>query len=123
MNTLVRMDAKVKTPMSGKVHGAVYHAEDVNVAGPRVDAVAVVSSVVLEVDLSNGLSSTTLKLPPLDANKYTFLGYLDVGNATAGDKPVSGDPVTLPGSDVQFDVAVGKDAEATITFNLVYGGA
>jgi len=44
------------------------------------------------------------------------------GNGATTERPDDGDPVTIPLKENQFEVVGDQSTEATITFNLVYGG-
>lgn len=123
VNSTVRSSPRLMEPLKGKVHGAIYLAEDVNLGGP-LEGAKQQASVQLDIDITTAMVSTNaFKLPPLPENKYIFTGFLDTdGNGAMTERPDDGDPVTIPLKENQFDVVGNKTGEATITFNLVYGG-
>lgn len=122
-NSSVRSSAQLKEPLKGKIHGAIYLAEDVNLGGP-IEGAKQVAPVLLDADLTKeGPSVESIKLPPLPENKYIFTGFFDVdGNGATTERPDEGDPVTIPLNENKFDVVGNQSTDATITFNLVYGG-
>jgi hypothetical protein len=123
VNSSVRGSSRLTDPLKGRVHGAIYLAEDVNLGGP-IEGAQQKAPVLLDVDLTkDGPSAEKIELPPLPENKYIFTGFLDVdGNGTTTERPDDGDPVTIPLKENQFDVVGNQSTDATITFNLVYGG-
>lgn len=116
----VRNNAALVDPLIGTVYGELYLSEDVSLTGPR-DGSEVFGTVNVAVDLvAADPSEAVWKSEPLEPNRYTFLGMIDVdGNKAASDGPDSGDPVTLPITN-QFEILENQETSVTALFELVY---
>jgi len=117
----VRNNAALVDPLVGTVYGEIYLSEDVSLTGPR-DGSPIFGTVNLAVDLvAADPSEAVWTSEPLELNRYTFLGMLDVdGNKpTTNDGPDPGDPVTLPITN-QFEINENQETSVTALFELVY---
>jgi hypothetical protein len=117
----VRNNAALVDPLVGTVYGEIYLSEDVSLTGPR-DGSPIFGTVNITVDLvAADPSEAFWKSEPLELNRYTFLGMLDVdGNKPeTNDGPDPGDPVTLPITN-QFEITADQETSVTALFELVY---
>jgi hypothetical protein len=116
----VRSSMNLIDPLKGIVYGSLFLSEDVAVTGPR-DGSPSFANVEVAIDLDAAdPSEATWTSPPLELNRYVFLGFFDVdGNGAEINDPDPGDPVTLPFTN-QFDIEENKESSATVNFDLVY---
>jgi hypothetical protein len=119
-SSTVRTNMNLVDPLKGYVYGLLYLSEDVSVTGPRPEAVDY-ADVELLIDLeAKDPSEAAWTSPPLDPNRYVFLGMFDVdGNGAETGEPEAGDPVTLPFTN-QFDITADQETQVTVNFDLVY---
>lgn len=107
------------TDIKGTVYGDIFLSEDVSLVGPSDEAMDF-GSVAVAIDLTTMQVSTqaftTVDLAP---NRYTFLGFFDLGDKTMPSKrdPQTGDPVTLPLTN-KFTIESNKQSELTVVFDL-----
>ena len=114
----VRQSPSLVDPLVGMIHGGIFLASDVTSTGP-VEGAEMLASVELAVDLEAAMETMPWQSPPLAADSYVFLGFLDLdGNFAETMRPDAGDPVTLPGGG--FDVAAGGQVEVAARFDLVF---
>ncbi len=94
----VRGSDLLTDPLRGDVHGSVFRAEDVTIAGPREGAVAVANFFFEDVDATVAGEGTEYLIDTeLPTGRYQLLGFMDIdGNGADTMDPDEGDPVTLP---------------------------
>jgi hypothetical protein len=109
------------TPIKGTIYGELFLAEDVTAVGP-IDEAKPYGSVTVPIDLTSmQVSSGSWTSMEFEPNRYSFLGYLDLGDKSKPENrsPASGDPVTLPFTN-RFDIEANKQTEYTVTFDLLF---
>lgn len=94
----IRGNSNIEGELRGPVRGAVYHEEDVTLAGPKDGAVALGDFVFEDVDLTEGDAGPYPLDFTLPAGEYHILGYMDTdGNDDPANRgPDVNDPVIIP---------------------------
>lgn len=107
------------TDIKGTVYGDIFLSEDVSLVGPSDEAMDF-GAVAVAIDLTTmQISTQSFNTADLAPNRYTFLGFFDLGDKTKPEKrdPQTGDPVTLPLTN-KFEIEAGKQTELTVVFDL-----
>lgn len=114
----------LKSPLKGTFYGNIFLQEDVQVTGPRADAMEFQFVQQPDIDLTmkgagepSDTAFTTMTLP---AGIYVVLGFFDVnGNGATSKMPDSGDPVTLATTN-SFTIVDGQVAKRLVLMELVF---